>query len=337
MTPASAKPRSLGVRLASGRGLGFLLLTVGMLQFSSGAADAWFQDDKTKTDKVPVQVKPAQPKAAQAKPADVKAKEKARGAAPVVAPAIRVRGQQAVPAMQMGNAQLANLRMFEEQITPQVRQLYRSELHLLRIACQLTKPEFDRVAKDGEEALKATVKELAKHWNGQIRNGATTDNNPRAILAKELMHAVQKNLSPEQAKIYQNEIDLRAEAQKRTIVNGLVAKLDGILMLNADQRVQIEKILKAHWKDYMHEPRILMAGNRFFPRLPDDEILAVLSEAQKDEWNRLPKGNINYGLNLGMVHGFEEEEVFADEVARPAPAPVQPDVKDAKAGKARQK
>ncbi len=356
--PGRMPTRTSFLRSRPARLFGFAVLALAMLELAIGAAEGQLpQNKEAEKEKAPAVPKAARditvPRPAPA-PGIVLPPLPAAGlrAAPAIAvpgmavPAVRalpapvglIQGRvlavQPPPAGQAGlqfvDVQQANVAMFEQQIGPQMRQLYRSELHFVRAACNLNKSEYDQLSKECEPALKSTTTELAKMWNGPgaIRTGA--DNNPRALLSKEMARYVSKALPPEKAALYQKEVVQREEAQKKTIVTGLVAKLDGILLLNASQRTKVEQILKDHWKEYAHEPRILMQGNRFFPRIPDEQILAVLTEAQRDEWNRIPKGNINYGLNFNFVQGFDEVDVI-DEVELVAPiAPPPPIEKNAK-------
>jgi hypothetical protein len=335
--------------------LGFAVLSLAMLETAAGPAEGQLQDKKEK-DKLTApavrdnkdqekQKTELQPKPAPARGVRLPAAPNQGIIAPppvavpgMALPAVRIMPAQAgfiqgrvlaVPAPAAGQAvqfvdvQRANVAMFEKQIAPQMRQLYRSELHFVRAACNLSKAEYDQLSRECEPALKAATSELATVWNGPAAIRSAANNSPRAALSKEMAKSVRKVLPPEKAALYQKEVALREEARKKTIVNGLVARLDATLMLNADQRTKIEQVLNKHWSTLAHEPRMLMQGNRFFPRIPDEEVVEILTAAQRDEWNRLPKGNINYGLNLGFIQGFEEVEEI-DEVGIVAPIPPPP-------------
>jgi hypothetical protein len=338
----------------SARLLGFAVLSLAMLETAVGPAKGQLQDNKEK-DKVTApavrdkkdqakQKTPLEPKPAPARGVLLPAVPNQGIVAPppvavpgVAIPAMRimpaqagvVQGRVLMPVQAAGQAvqfvdvQRANVAMFEKQIAPQMRQLYRSELHFVRAACNLSKSEYDQLSRECEPALKAATSELATVWNGPAAIRSAANNSPRVTLSKEMAKSVRKVLPPEKAALYQKEVALREEARKQTIVNGLVARLDATLMLNADQRTKIEQILNKHWSTLAHEPRMLMQGNRFFPRIPDEEIVEILTAAQRDEWNRLPKGNINYGLNLGFIQGFEEVDEI-DEVGIVAPIPPPP-------------
>ena len=326
--------------------VGFALLALALVGASFGSAEGWGQEVqlKEKAKEAPkAQSKPKQGPVAV--PPPVQGEKMAVPAVRLLpaAPAVMVPGQAiAAPppraaamgvGLQFADAQRANLVLFEQQIGPQMKQLYRSEMHFLRVTCQLNKAEFELVSKECDTALKTTTSELAKVWNGPGAIRSSSDNNPRSMLSKEIAKCVQKALPAKQAALYEKELALREEAQKKTIVNGLVAKLDGILMLSVDQRAKIEKILKDHWASFAHEPRILMQGNRYFPRIPGEEISEVLTAAQRDEWNRIPKGNINYGFNIGIVQGFDDVDDFAvEELVVPPPPPPAKNADKAKAG-----
>src|SRR5262249_3985684 len=46
---------------------------------------------------------------------------------------------------------------FDQQYGPRIRQVYRSELHLMRMACQPTREQYDKISAAGEEDLKEVV------------------------------------------------------------------------------------------------------------------------------------------------------------------------------------
>ena len=233
---------------------------------------------------------------------------KAAPAAPQKAPQAPVKA----PALRQQDDVM--LQQFEQQWGAQFRQLYKTELHFMRSVCQPTKQQYDKIAADGEPALKATISKFAATWRRPVAADEQPD--PRTLIAEALVKSAGAILSPEQAARYRTELDQRTAARKRIAVLNLVCKLDQLLILTAEQRGKLGEILENNWNDAWNQPQWLTMGNQYFPSMPDDKILPVLTESQKTVWRDTPKGNIHFGFQLGMVQVMEVEEVWEDDGRR---------------------
>ena len=60
------------------------------------------------------------------------------------------------------------LQQFEQQFGAQFRQLHRTELHFMRLVCQPTKQQYEKIAADGETTLQATIKQFAASMRGVV-------------------------------------------------------------------------------------------------------------------------------------------------------------------------
>ena len=206
----------------------------------------------------------------------------------------------------------AMVQQFEQQFAPQFRQLYRTELHFVRLVCQPTKQQFENISADGEPALKETIKKFAM----SMRGAAMVQSDPRTPIADALAKSVRATLSAEQAARYQAELDHRAVARKRVALLNLVANIDKILLLSPEQREQLSEILEKNWNESWNQTQMLMYMGQSFPQMPDVRILAILTETQKSVWRGISKGNVRFGFNLGMVQGIELDDPVWDD--RPA-------------------
>jgi hypothetical protein len=212
---------------------------------------------------------------------------------------------------------------FEQQFGRQFQHLYRSELHLLRVVCKLTKPQYQKVAADGEPALKATKQKFLGYWRNQQQGKWDQSGKgraePRETLSAELEKALQKTLTPEQAAAYKKERDLRTAAQRRAVVKTLLVMMDRQLVLSAEQRDKIHEVLDKNWNDSWYTYVVRYGGN-YYPEMPDAKILPILNDNQKPIWNGRQKINIMFGFyGLGMGNVGEFEETWDDDVpAKPA-------------------
>jgi hypothetical protein len=202
------------------------------------------------------------------------------------------------------------VQMFIQEYGPRFRLLYKAELHFLRLVCQPTKQQFEKIAADGEPALQATMRQIAATWR---RPGANDPSDLHALIVPALVKAVRSTLSAEQSARYQKEIDQRAAAHKQAMVLLLVNKIDGILLLSAEQRLKLGEILQTNWNDSWNQEQWLNFSNRSIPSLPDEKIVPVLTETQKQVWHGISKGS-RYSFNPGVLPRLEiDEEVWNDE------------------------
>src|SRR5262245_27385476 len=56
----------------------------------------------------------------------------------------------------------ANIQEFEMELGPGIRQIYRAELHLMRVIAQPTKEQYDKIAADADAVVKAAVRKYAE-------------------------------------------------------------------------------------------------------------------------------------------------------------------------------
>ncbi|HTU17754.1 MAG TPA: hypothetical protein VMG10_06785 [Gemmataceae bacterium] len=266
--------------------------------------------------------------------ADAPAEKKATAPAKAAKGAAPAKPKPATPPLVKEKPNEAVEKQFELQFGRQFQHLYRTELHLLRVVCKLTKPQYQKVAADGEPALKATKEKYLGYWRNQ-RQGrwdSSGQADPRETLSAELEKALQKTLTPEQAAAYKKERNLRTAAQRRAVVKTLIVMMDRTLVLSTEQRDKIHEILDKNWKDswYTH---VVRYGGNYFPEMPPDaKILPILNDTQKTIWKGVQKVNIRYGfygLNMGDVGEFEE--TWDDDVpAKPEPTPEKKAVKKSK-------
>jgi hypothetical protein len=244
--------------------------------------------------------------------------------------AARVLGQGAQAAREMARDD-PQVQQFEQQYGAQFRQLYKSELHFLRVVCQPTKQEYERISAESAPVLKAIVRKFALGMRDHQRFGLIAGpklSDPRTLITDRLVTSVRANLSPEQAARYQTELDQRSAARKRAIVLSTLAKLDKTLLLTAEQRGKLGEILDKDVKTSWQQLQLVMYGDRSFPALPEHKLLSLLNETQKKVWRNLPRENIGIGFDLGIVQGIDiEDEVWDDE--RPVETPHRTDAKAA--------
>jgi hypothetical protein len=167
---------------------------------------------------------------------------------------------------------------------------------------------------DGDAALKAAIPTYAEAMFGRVN----PQSDPRTPITKALAKSVRVHLSPEQADRYQKELDQRTAAQRRFAVSNLVVMVDKVLLLSADQRSQLEKVLETNWDNTWYEISIY-AMNNFYPPMPDARITPILTSAQQDVWRGIAKGNVRFGFNLGVINGVDlPDDVWDDDPPKPA-------------------
>jgi hypothetical protein len=292
-----------------------------------GAApkEAVKKDEAKPKEAKPAAAKPkaAEKKAAQPKAARVKAAPRKEPDTPLGelwnAAARALGGGKAGPLEMAQDA--AAVQEFEQQFGQQFRQLYKTELHFLRVVCQPTKQEFEKISADGTTVLTTATRKLALAWREARQHGGgvftAQRSDPRKLIADGLTKSVTARLSPEQAARYQKELEQRAAARKRALVLQTLAKLDKTLLLTAEQRDKFREILDKSVNDSWQQMQMVMYGDNYFPQLPEFKVLPLLNETQRAVWRGIPRQNIGFGFDLGIVPGINiEDEVWDDD--RPA-------------------
>ena len=108
-------------------------------------------------------------------------------------------------------------------------------------------------------------------------------------------------LSHDQESRYKAELEKRAASRKQVVIDNLVAKLDGDLVLTSEQRTRLVEALSANWKDAWGQSlQMLMNIDSFFPNIPDQVVAPILTDNQKEVWRRIPKNsNVFWGFSFG--------------------------------------
>ncbi len=212
--------------------------------------------------------------------------------------------------------------VFELKFGEQLRQLYRSELHFLRAITQPAKQQYERLLAENP-AEPAMVKKMAAIISDRrLQRGRDIDGSPRAVdiedlrkvVTDQLAKSLRPTLSAEQAERYRLELEERAKARKQTALLSLLARLDKVLLLSAEQRTQVGEVLKKNWDDSWAHTQWFRFEGRQFPLLPSDKLLPILTANQRVVWQGVPQGNIHWGINLGALRGIDiEDEEWPDE------------------------
>jgi hypothetical protein len=235
----------------------------------------------------------------------------------------------------------ATLKDLIDQTAEEYRPFVLSELHFLRTVCGLTKEQCKLIAREARRLLDKTARADGRFKHDKTKKGALggaslsepDPSDPCGRLERGLMKIVQDRLTPLQAKHYEEELRKRKTHRKAAGVRGLVARLDGALMLTADQRDQISASLAANWSDAWGTLALLDDGEQF-PRVPDRFITPLLRPAQKKVWEKLEKieaGPASERLNLATQVMSSLTSDFAGELGEvnnqkanvpvPVPAP----------------
>jgi hypothetical protein len=220
-----------------------------------------------------------------------------------VVPAPRAAGA-AVPAPVNAALTEADFQVFEKQYGKRFWMLYKGELHFLRLVCQPTRQQFDLIAAAGEPDVTAAMRRCAPVWNEQRRGIWRADaDRPdvRKLITTGLAKAVKANLSPDQADRYQKELGPRDAAHRRVVALNLLARMDRRLVLSGEQQAKLQAILEQNWATAGNQTQMLQQGDWYFPVMPDEKILPVLTDAQKTVWRGVYKGRVAFGLELDQV------------------------------------
>jgi hypothetical protein len=253
-------------------------------------------------------------------PAKMAVKEKAAAVRQVAPP-------MAIFAQQGGDANF---------LMPQFVRIQKTELHFMRMVCQPSRQQFEKIAADSLPALKAAAQKFAgANPNAMggvmiVQAGIGRNNedqsDPQKLVAEVVAKSVRKVLSAEQANRYDKELAERMEDSKHGDVLASVVKMDKLLQLTADQRDEFVKLLDAKWKYSANRLQLLNMGDQWFPAMPNEEINQVLSELQKQVWSGLQNRNVNFAFGVAMDNQQQPdiEEVWDEPAQKSAPKGAEP-------------
>lgn len=210
----------------------------------------------------------------------------------------------------------AMVAQWEQHFGPQFRQVFRSEMHFMRLVCEPTKAQYEAIAANNEAMIKSAIR---KYCEG-MRGGQGNQSDPRAAFTAGIAKAVRATLAADRANRYDKELELRTAARKRTAVVNLVATIDKLLILSADQRESLAEVLTANWDETWGQTQMLMYGAQYLPQMPDAKITPLLSPPQVKIWQGIAKTNVRFG-GVAFMQGMEVEDEVWDE--KPAPKAVE--------------
>ncbi len=220
------------------------------------------------------------------------------------------------------------VKQFEAQFGRHFDQVIKTELHFIRIVCQLTREQYGVMANDGELIRSKTVNKFALLQQGMNRGvRSSTDTDMRKPISEGLLLSAKRHLTPDQVAKYESELAERKHIQKEVGVLVTTAKLDRKLVLNTNQRAQVKKVLSENLNASQTSAQLLMYGGDHFPNVPDRKLTPILSETQKKVWRTVnQQSQVFFGFNAGMIQGL----VIADEKWDDKPADDEPADDEAK-------
>lgn len=212
----------------------------------------------------------------------------------------------------------------EQQYAPQFRKVLNAELHFVRTVCQPTPEQYQPIKAAGEVSMKLTLKKFAevqKKMQQGFRAGEQPKYpDPHKLITEALAQAIKQTLSAGQSQRYDVELEKRAAARRRVVLNNLVAKLDKDLVLTADQRRKFADTLNSNWNDaWGQQLEVFLYGDQYLPVLPDAQVLPLLSDKQKEVWKETPRNqNTIWGwVGFGFVQAMDFEEAAPANADKP--------------------
>lgn len=164
------------------------------------------------------------------------------------------------------------------------------ELEFIKQTCNLTPQQRPTI----KAAADASVKQAAKELLRNMRAGNQGD--VGVYIRKDLVKVLEKTLTPEQLVRYNEEAARRSAAVKKTTIRSTVALLDGYLYMSREQRDKIMEALTANWQEGWEQwLMISMYGGRYFPMIPDEQLIPHLNDQQQKVWQGAQKINPGWG------------------------------------------
>ena len=247
--------------------------------------------------------RPAEKKKEESAKADAAKKQGRVEAKPAAKAKVAVKGMAVQFAPVVGQPAAAALDAQAAQYAQQFRPMFRAEYYFIRNTCCLNTDQRKQLARMGETAVKAAARQFVETQQKMMRGGwrpGTDYPDPRKLVEHELTRVMSPLLSHDQESRYKAELEKRAASRKQVVIDNLVAKLDGDLVLSSEQRTRLVEALSANWKDAWGQSlQMLMNIDSFFPNIPDQVVAQILTDNQKEVWRRIPKNsNVFWGFTF---------------------------------------
>jgi hypothetical protein len=250
--------------------------------------------------------RPAEKKKEESAKADAAKKQTRVEAKPAANAKVAVKAMVVQFAPVVGQPAAAALDAQAAQYVQQFRPMFRAEYYFIRNTCGLNTDQRKQLARMGETAVKAAARSFVEAQQKMMRGGwrpGTEYPDPRKLIEQELTRVMSPLLTHDQESRYKAELEKRAASRKQVVIDNLVAKLDGDLVLTSDQRTRLVEALSANWKDAWGQSlEMLMNIDNFFPSIPDQVVTPILTDNQQEVWRRIPRNqNVFWGFSFGGV------------------------------------
>ncbi|MCI0652795.1 MAG: hypothetical protein L0Z55_13025 [Planctomycetes bacterium] len=199
----------------------------------------------------------------------------------------------------------------EKQALAALRRNAGAELHLLHDVCQSTGAQRAQMATAADECMLAAAKEAAIAAASAKRDQLVMFDPeqvaaPRAAFLAALAAAAARTLTPEQTRLYDEEIRKRAEFRKAAAIQSFVALIDSCLLFSVEQRAAMERVFAANWNTEWEEDCLDLLTLRFGERLEAiplgirGELWNLLDEGeQRNQWRK--ERDAAFGVSIGRV------------------------------------
>lgn len=194
------------------------------------------------------------------------------------------------------------LKQFEVRFGRHFDLILRTELHFMRVVCKPSREQYNVIAADGMLARTKAIKRFALIQEG-ARQGFTQlpDSNTRKPFADDLLSSAKRHLTADQVAAYERELAARDRDHKQMAVLVTAAKIDHKLVLSAEQRKRVTKMLNEDWDVSWGAAQMLMYEGQYFPDVPDSKLTPLLTSSQEKIWRTVnQQGQEFWGLNVGM-------------------------------------
>jgi hypothetical protein len=193
------------------------------------------------------------------------------------------------PAPSRSAAQVAQRRkVLTNHYTNQLLPVFKKELLHARTVCRLTSEELARIRPEADQIFDQVIDQCVEAAQtstpGKARTRSAMAPAP-GLIQSGVLAVVMRHVSPERLESYRLNLERRAANQKQAAMRYLLATLDRELLLSAQQRDKLTESLSSHWDDaWCHAMALNLMGNACIPDIPDELVIAYLSDPQKTSW-----------------------------------------------------
>lgn len=214
----------------------------------------------------------------------------------------------------------------DEVFVPMIRKELRRELLRVRQCGEISPDARKKIWADCQPVVRQAYRLLVER-NFRIHNafnrGELGVREPRisirSMIREALIQSCKRHLPPEATLSILSQIEKHVAFERESFVRSGVTIIDHRLRLSTSQRQELLAVLRDNWSSDFEEWSIYeVFWQNNPPKIPDDLVLPILNNSQKNVWTKLAKTDVGGSSSNNFIWTVDDQEWWTGEKLPPA-------------------